>query len=100
MLIGLVQGLWIWLCPGYWAFTEAALGYPIGALCHRDSVALDLQVWSHHMLQQFMDSVHVGMGQLIDQVMDLGGSWIGQPVSFPSPSLTGRALQHSPGSLT
>lgn len=98
--IGLVRGLWLLLFPGYWAITGSALGYHIAALCHRDPVALDLQVWPHPMLQQFIDLVDVGVAQVVDQVLDLGGSWIGQPASFPSPSVPGRTLQHSPGSHT
>lgn len=71
MLIGLVRGLWLLLFPGYWAITGSALGYHIAALCHRDPVALDLQVWPHPMLQQLIDLVGVGVGQLVDQVLDL-----------------------------
>lgn len=41
------------------------------------------------MLQQFVDEVDVEVEQLIVLVLGLGGSWIGQPASFPSSSPPG-----------
>ena len=40
---------------------RTSLGYPIVVLCHGDPVALNLDL---HMLQQFIDEVGVGVGNL------------------------------------
>lgn len=46
------------------------------ALCCGEP-ALDLQVLSFHRLQQFLDEVDLGVGQLIALVLGLSGSWVG-----------------------
>jgi hypothetical protein len=40
------------------------LGYSAVARYHGDPAALDLQDWSLHMYQQFIDGMVVGVGQL------------------------------------
>lgn len=47
--------LHFWYC----AFPRTPLVYPVVALCHRDPVALDLQVWPLHTLQRFIDDTDV-----------------------------------------
>ena len=69
--------------------TETPLGYPVFVLCHRDLVTLGLQDWPLHVLQQIIDGVDVGVGQLIGIVLGLGGCGVGQQVSFPSSSTPG-----------
>lgn len=49
------------------------LEYPVVALCHRDSEALGMQDEPLHMLQQIIDRVYGGVGQLI--TLALGRSW-------------------------
>ena len=49
---------------------RAPLRYPIIALCNGDPLALDLQEWLLHKLQQFTDGVDAGVGQL--KALDLG----------------------------
>lgn len=72
---------------GYWALTGIPLRYPIVALYHGDSVALDLQVWALFTCsKQFIDEVDVGMGYLKVMVLGLGGRWFGQPARFLSSS--------------
>ena len=44
------------------------------ALCHGDPAALDEQVWPFHMLQQFIDDVDFGVGQLKALDLSLPGS--------------------------
>ena len=44
--------------------TGIPLRYPVVALCHGDYVALDLQGWPLHMLQQCIDGVDVGLAKL------------------------------------
>ena len=44
------------------------------ALCHEDPAALELQDWTLHTLQQFIDGVDVGVGQLKALDLGLGGS--------------------------
>lgn len=46
------------------------------------------------MLQEFVDSVAVGVGQFIVLALGMGGSWVGQFTSFLLPSIPGQALQH------
>ena len=48
---------------------QTLLRYPV-VLCHEDSEALDLQDWPLHTLQQFIDGIDVGVGQL--KALDLG----------------------------
>ena len=91
IVIGLVRGLWLLLYPGYWAFTGAALGDPIVALCPRDPAALNLQVGPLHTPQQFINEMDVVYLTVL--VLSLGGPWVGQPASFPSSLLPGQALQ-------
>ena len=45
-------------------------GYPVAVLCRGDPAALNLQDWPYHTLQQFIDGVDVGVGQL--KALDLG----------------------------
>lgn len=54
--------------------TGTPLGYPVAVLCHGDPAALYLQIWPLHMLQQFIDEVDVGVGQIIALVLGLGVS--------------------------
>jgi hypothetical protein len=60
----------------YWDLTGTPLGYPAVALCDGDPVALDLQNQPLLMLEQLMDEVDIGVGQLktLDLDLDLGGS--------------------------
>lgn len=64
--------------PSYWALTGTPLGYPAVSLCRGDPAALDLQDRPLHTLQQLIDGVNVGMGQLIALLPGMGGSWIDQ----------------------
>lgn len=66
----------------------------------QDPTALDLHVWSFHVLHQFTNEVDVEMGQIISLVLGLGSNWASKPDSFPSSSPPGWALQHYPGYLT
>jgi len=54
----------------YWIVTGAPLRYPVFALCHGGPSALDLQDWPFHTLQQIIDGVDIGVGQL--KALDLG----------------------------
>ena len=58
----------------YRILTRTPLGYPVVALCHGDLVALDLQDQLLHTLQQFIDGIDVGVGQLKSLDLGLGGS--------------------------
>ena len=49
-------------------------GYPVVALCHGDPVALELQGQPYHMLQQLINEVGFGVGQLKAQDLGLSGS--------------------------
>lgn len=60
------------------------LGFPVVVLCHGDPVVLDLSVHPLHILQQLIDCVDIGVGQLVALVLGLGSSWVGQLTSFPS----------------
>lgn len=51
----MVLGLWLLLNYQYLIPIGTLLEYPVAALCHRDPEALDVQIWSVHMLQQFID---------------------------------------------
>ena len=95
-VIGLVWGLWLLLHYQSWILTKSPLGYPAVALCHEDPAALDLQDWSLHTLQQFIDRVDVGVGQLKALNLGLGGSWVVQLTSSPAPISPVQALQHCP----
>lgn len=64
---------------------------PVAALCHGAPAALDLQVMSLHMLQQFIDEVDVGVGHLTVLVLGPSGSWVDQSASFHSLTPTSRA---------
>jgi len=68
--MGLIKDLRLLLHPPYWILTGTPLRYPAVALCHRDFAALDLQGRPFQMLQQFIDEVDVGVGQL--KALDLG----------------------------
>lgn len=64
---------------------------PAAALCDGAPAALNLHVMSLHMLQQFIDEVDVGVGQLTVLVLGLSGSWVDQSASFYSLTPTSRA---------
>lgn len=81
-------------CTSIAALAGTALGYPVFVLCHGDSAVLDLEVHPLRLLQQFIEDVNVGVGQLLALLLGLGGSWVGEHASFPSSSLPGQALQH------
>ena len=66
MIIDPVQGLWLLLHYQYWILTRTPLRYSVPWR----SCSLVLQVWSLHVLQQFIDEVGVGVGQL--KALDLG----------------------------
>ena len=53
------------------------VSYSIVTLCQEDPVALDLQDWSLHVLQQSINSdvVDVIVGQIGALVLDLSGSY-------------------------
>lgn len=91
--MGLAQGLGS-AAPPLWPLAGTALGYPGFALCHGDSAVLDLEVHPFRVLQQFIEEVNVGVGQLLALLLGLGSSWVGEHDSFPSSSLPGQALQH------
>lgn len=55
-------------------------------LCPGDPVALLLQVWSLHLLQQFLDRVDVGVNQLKALYLSLDGTWISPTVLPHCPS--------------
>jgi hypothetical protein len=55
----------------HWCFT---LGYPVVALYHDDHAALGQQDWPFQILQQFIDGVDAGVGQLIALDLGQGGS--------------------------
>ena len=64
--------------------------YSVVVLCHRDLLALDLQIWPLHILRQIMEKDDVGldveMGQLVDLVLGLGRGylvWSACQLSFP-----------------
>jgi hypothetical protein len=40
------------------------LGNPVVALCHADLAALVLEDWPLHVIQQFIERIDVGAGQL------------------------------------
>lgn len=65
----------------------------------QDPTALDLHVWSFHVLYKFTNEVDVEMGQIISLVLGLGSNWDSKPDSFPSSSPTEWALKHYPGYL-
>lgn len=46
----------------HWTDTETSLGYPAGAPSHGDLVAMVPLDWSHHVLQQIIEGVDVGVG--------------------------------------
>ena len=50
------------------------LGYPVVALCHGDPAVLNLQGQPLHSLQQSIDGIDDGVGQLKALDLDLGGS--------------------------
>ena len=93
-MIGLVRGLWFLLYCRHWALTGAPLGYPV-TLSHGDPATLGQQGQTLVMLQQILDGVDDGMGQLLTLV--LGGCWVGQLASSPSSSTPALDLRHCPG---
>jgi hypothetical protein len=58
----------------YQILTKTSLGYLIVALCCGDPMALKLQDQPVHALQQFIEKVCLGVGQLKTLVLGLGGS--------------------------
>ena len=50
---------------------------------HGDPPALDLQDLPLHVLQQIIDEVDVGLGQLLTLFLGLGSGRIGQSASSP-----------------
>ena len=73
------QGLWLLLHHQYWTLTEMPLRYPAVGLNHRNPLGMVLQDWSLHVLQQVIDGVVVGMGQIKTLHVGLGGSCIAYP---------------------
>lgn len=63
-----------------WAVIGAPLGYPVVVLWHGHPAVLDLLAHPLPMLQQFIGSRNVGVGQFIALVLDLGASLVGQPM--------------------
>lgn len=61
------------------------LRHPVVALCHGDPVALDLQGWSLHVLQQITEGVDVEW--VMTLVVGLGDCRVGQPARSPLSSL-------------
>lgn len=59
LVIGLVLSVWLLLHYGYSAHIWICLNYPVIGLCCGGPAALDLQIWSFHILQQFVDEVDV-----------------------------------------
>ena len=47
-----------------WILTRTPPKYSVVALCHGDPASLDQQDWPFHMLQQIIDGVDFGVGQL------------------------------------
>ena len=70
--IGLVRGLWLLL--QYWILTGTPLRHRVVALGHGAPAALDLQDWTVHTLQQFIDGVDVGVNRLKALHLGLGDS--------------------------
>ena len=58
----------------YWIAISASLRYHVVALCYGDADALGLQDWPPHVLQQFVDGMNVGVGQLRALALGLGRS--------------------------
>ena len=73
-VFGLVRGLWLLLHYQCWMLTGTLFGYLVAGQCHGDPVALVLQDWLLDMLQQFINVVDVGVGQLKALDLGLGGS--------------------------
>ena len=67
---GLFSDLWLLLHYLYWIFTGTSLGYPVIGLCHRDPTTLNMQNWSLHTFQPFIDGIIIGLGQL--KALNLG----------------------------
>lgn len=95
-VISLFGGLWLLLHYLYWIFTGTSLGYPVIGLCHRDPTTLNMQNWSLHTFQPFIDGIIIGLGQLKALNLGMCGSWVGQSVSFSAPTPPEQTLQHSP----
>lgn len=62
-----------------WALTGVRLGYPVVVLWHGRPAVLDLLAHPFPMLQQFIGSRNVEVGQFIALLLDLGASLVGQP---------------------
>ena len=69
------------------------LRHPVVTLYHEDPVALHLQDQALQRLQQFIDGVDVGVGQLKAPDLGLSVSWVGQP-SILIYTPPGPVLQH------
>lgn len=70
----MVQDLWPPLHYQDWILTRSPIRYPVVSLGHGDPVALALQDWPHHELQQFTDGVNAGVGQFNTLDLGLGSS--------------------------
>ena len=68
--------LWLLIQYQCCSLTRIPLRYPVVALCHGGPAALDLQDWSLHSLQQFIDGVDVVVGRLRALDLGLGGSGV------------------------
>ena len=69
----MVRSLWLLLCYQYWILEGTPLGYPVVILCHGDLAVSILEDQPLHVLQQFIDKMVVGVGQIKDPNLDLGG---------------------------
>lgn len=65
------RGIWLLTLYQYLTFTGTALGYPVFALYHEDSVVWGLYDWSFHPLQKFMVGVDIGVCQFKAQNLSL-----------------------------
>lgn len=91
-VIGLVQGLWFLLHHQCWALIRTFV-----SLCYGDPAALGLPVRSLHILQQIVDRMDVGAGQVITLGLGLSSCRVGLQASSPLSSPPGWVLQHCPG---
>jgi hypothetical protein len=86
----LVQGLWLLLHCWYCILTRNSLRHPMT----RSSCSFDFGGLGCSALQQFIEDVDAGVGQLKALILDLSGSWVGHPTNFLMLSPWGPALLH------